>query len=1609
MGLTGTREASERSTLAFARVRGAAARVALSIALALSMVVAVPATALAFDGPRQDAYNAATASGLADDPYRILVTKIGDPEQTRPSAFWSGMGNNAASGEDSFAPFAVVFEQRTGNVADGALASSMAFDMHDGAGRRVGTAGVGPVLANASGAAADVWSGLESSTQSDWTYAFRLSPYSAQDTSTGDLRIAFAWHGCFATYFDSWEYAFDAVGATSGLSEDKQVKVGDTVAMSYYGGYDVGQTSRGTGYSVDFSDTSTTNTFGSALSILGDPSGAVYEAVVDEDGFARFDGPNSIQYGGNYAVSIKERADGEDPGEPDSWDASAAQDGSLIATVEANQDGATHTLRFEGAGAIRDYASASEAPWFAAYADTITDAVVGDGVTSIGAYALGLENLATVKGGNALATVGDRAFTGAFNLTGIDLSACTLASVSENSFGDRKDQIKTQRTVYVKDAASAKAMEGYTSSAASLTAVAVMNGGSFAADTVFESGKLAKPEREGYTFSTWTSDASLMHPASEWKPVTDYVLYARFSENSVVDEPEKYKGYQGLDQQIRLLDLNALPGSSLPNPDIMFYGEDDVRFDNRFTVPFNGYDDIVFAFGMARGNNANGGDGTYQMSFCLPYVSIVDADGNTVATYDDGNGLLKKFSIVFDGQDGKPQGFGITAVRVGVEAGSLPAGTYTLRFGKDFGANNGISFLGKNVDFRFVVDYPERYRLSYRYNAAMGTAEVAGIDLLSEKPVDVEIPETVEDPATGTVCKVTGIAAQAFASKATVATVSVPASVASIGDGSFSNMGALASVTVRSKGDGSLPVWGQGVFAGYSACVLYGYPTSTTPQAAAGYGNVTFASLEDGIYVNHAAVTDGDVVELTKDDPRATVTVVRDGGFVTSGFVGLVTNANVATHPGTGPYDWNELTGRANGEARLVIRTVAGGDFATLTVRCTGFDEQASTDRTPVYGYQGNGATVSLQNAGPLEGVFYDETSDYYDNYLLSPVAAEGALFSLAFGGPGSGWQPGHSGWQWGKYRERIDQAFSIVDEDGTAVATIGNGLYWQTLSTSPTIVLGVDEGVLVPGKTYTLVASKDTTGHNVAASLQKEARWTFAVEATDLSACAVSDVGPQQWTGLEVEPDVSVTIAVPEIRIWDEAAKADAVTPASTRGLEPGRDYEVSYSDNVDPGTATLKVTGTGSYRGTVSKTFAIEEPPADFAKLREAVASVQAYKDGLASSADGKDVAPGTDWATPENLAVLQAAIDKAQALADGGEATQKEADAALAELTAAQEEFDRTSKNTAAPTKIALSAAIAQASSELGGVAESLDGKDVVDGKVWATAAEKAVLQAAIDKARGVADDAGATQNDIDAAQRELASAKEDFFANVAHRASVDTTRLSQACEAAATDRAATKVSTDGSEVYCTEQWTSEADAAAFAEVIGRARVALAASGKTQNAVDAALAALSEATAAFDAAKKDGLRPDPRPLASAVERAAENLDSVVVASDASSVPTDTTWVTQETHDALSKALADARATLQDPNATQDDFDAARTALAEAVAAFDVAKQQGAYEQGGPVGDGSGSTPGESGASSGSGTALLKTGDGVAAAPIASLALLALAGLGCAALARRRGRNEA
>lgn len=70
---------------------------------------------------------------------------------------------------------------------------------------------------------------------------------------------------------------------------------------------------------------------------------------------------------------------------------------------------------------------------------------------------------------------------------------------------------------------------------------------------------------------------------------------------------------------------------------------------------------------------------------------------------------------------------------------------------------------------------------------------------------------------------------------------------------------------------------------------------------------------------------------------------------------------------------------------------------------------------------------------------------------------------------------------------------------------------------------------------------------------------------------CAIGDIPEQTYTGYTVRPVPTVTY--------------------DGDGLQPGSDFRVSYMDNVEPGTATAFITGTGAYAGTVAATFEIVE----------------------------------------------------------------------------------------------------------------------------------------------------------------------------------------------------------------------------------------------------------------------------------------------------------------------------------------------------------------------------------------------------------------------------------
>lgn len=232
-------------------------------------------------------------TGSAEDPYVFPVkatvsSQTNANPYTAPSQFWGEAQSTTAAPAQFAVAFIEYYEGTSGPVK-----SSMTFDT---------------ITKKASG-----WTDFNS-------LAPRLSPVSATDDSTGDLRVAFAFKGSFDAYFSDWSYVLDVVGLTSGLAEEKRVEPGDTVVLTHYGNFLASQTSRGTNYSINFDETS-------------GATGKAFEAVVNEDGYAVFSGDQAPSCGGNYVLTIGERApidpDIDDPLPGDKPDGENQSGGSL--------------------------------------------------------------------------------------------------------------------------------------------------------------------------------------------------------------------------------------------------------------------------------------------------------------------------------------------------------------------------------------------------------------------------------------------------------------------------------------------------------------------------------------------------------------------------------------------------------------------------------------------------------------------------------------------------------------------------------------------------------------------------------------------------------------------------------------------------------------------------------------------------------------------------------------------------------------------------------------------------------------------------------------------------------------------------------------------------------------------------------------------------------------------------------------------------------------------------------------------------------------------------------------------------------------------------------
>ena len=196
-----------------------------------------------------------------------------------------------------------------------------------------------------------------------------------------------------------------------------------------------------------------------------------------------------------------------------------------------------------------------------------------------------------------------------------------------------------------------------------------------------------------------------------------------------------------------------------------------------------------------------------------------------------------------------------------------------------------------------------------------------------------------------------------------------------------------------------------------------------------------------------------------------------------------------------------------------------------------------------------------------------DISIEYYDN---TAVGQAYALISAGTSGNITGTEP---------IRVPFDIIYRLISE-----CSIGN-VAQQTYTGSairPEVELVWNGTALVEGTDYTVTYTNNTNASNGqragititgAGLYDGTATVNFTIVGRSISNATISAIGTQDYTGEAITPSFTVTLDGTE--------------------LTAGTDYTISYSNNVNAGTATITVRGFRNYTGSASTTFTIAGGP--------------------------------------------------------------------------------------------------------------------------------------------------------------------------------------------------------------------------------------------------------------------------------------------------------------------------------------------------------------------------------------------------------------------------------
>ena len=153
------------------------------------------------------------------------------------------------------------------------------------------------------------------------------------------------------------------------------------------------------------------------------------------------------------------------------------------------------------------------------------------------------------------------------------------------------------------------------------------------------------------------------------------------------------------------------------------------------------------------------------------------------------------------------------------------------------------------------------------------------------------------------------------------------------------------------------------------------------------------------------------------------------------------------------------------------------------------------------------------------------------------------------------------------------------------ASVTLSTSTYaYDGKAKKPGVTIKLNGKTLKNGTDYTVSYSNNTKVGTATVKITGKGNYTGSVSKTysiknDFKKATVSGISTKAFTGKNITQSITVKY--------------------NGKTLKNGTDYTVSYSSNKNIGTATVKITGKGSYTGTITKTFKINPAKQEIQKL--------------------------------------------------------------------------------------------------------------------------------------------------------------------------------------------------------------------------------------------------------------------------------------------------------------------------------------------------------------------------------------------------------------------------